>query len=264
MTFGAPSITTPGRLDLRAIQASVSNARRRVEILEGAVTALQNTAVNTTSASATVSALQSEVAGLVIALTSLEATLGQDITTFVADEVIAKYHPVFMSGVGHVRPINPHDPNAIYGTIGIATVAAQINGSVTVQRSGVLQVVGAVFTHGYPVFAGVDGLTQRPDYTNVSVPIGVAVGTDSVGLAPGWPTLQYPGVYSEYEGYMPVGFSLVREVLELMNGLLNQPDGIVVKIGANLVTRAIITPSGGGVTVLHGDGVAGDPTISVP
>jgi hypothetical protein len=114
------------------------------------------------------------------------------------------------------------------------------------------------------VYAGIDGPTQRPDYTNVAIPLGVAVGTDSLGIAPGWPILQYPGVYSSYEGFMPVGFSLVREALELIHGLLNQPDGIVVKIGANLVTREIITPSGGGVTVLHGDGVTGDPTISVP
>lgn len=50
-TFGRPAISTPNALDLRAIQAGIAAARRRIEILEGAVRALEVAPSTSTSTS---------------------------------------------------------------------------------------------------------------------------------------------------------------------------------------------------------------------
>jgi hypothetical protein len=65
MSFGAPSITTPGKFDLRVVQAAVSNIRRRIEILEAAVVILQNAGGGASAdATAAIAALQAQITAL--------------------------------------------------------------------------------------------------------------------------------------------------------------------------------------------------------
>jgi hypothetical protein len=66
MSFGAPSITTPGKFELRVVQTAVSNIRRRIELLEGALTVLQS--AGGTSNDAAIAALQAQITALTLAI----------------------------------------------------------------------------------------------------------------------------------------------------------------------------------------------------
>lgn len=258
-----PAIPTPRVLDLRAVQDTVSAVRQRIEAIEGTVNALQST-TGASGTAASIATLTAQVAQLTSTVNTLAAATNSNRVVYRADSAITALHAVYMTSEGGVSQVALFEPTAIYAPVGVAVIGAAATAQVTVQQSGYLDVPGAVFTSGGPVFAGVDGLTQRPDYTGLVLPMGVAVGADAMWVAPGWPAVQSPGVYSDYELFLPATLGLVREVLDLVNGLLAQGDGIVVKAGNNLITREIVSPSGGGVTVTDGDGVFGDPTITAP
>lgn len=50
----------------------------------------------------------------------------------------------------------------------------------------------------------------------------------------------------------------------MLDDLVVQPDGFVVKTGLDALTRTLIGGSGSGITIHHPDGVAGDPDFTVP
>jgi hypothetical protein len=220
MIFGQPSITDPSWLDLRAIQAATGAARRRIEILEAAVTVLQNTSTIASNTASVVTALRAQAAALATAVATLQALVGDDTADYTAALAISQYSPVWLSASGQVSPVDLSNPNAIFGVIGVATVTAATGATVKVQRSGVLVVAGVSFTPGGPVYAGIDGvLTQRPDYTNIALPIGVAAGANAVAIAPGWPALQRAGVYSTHEQFLPITYNLIRPVIDAVQAL---------------------------------------------
>lgn len=257
-----PAIPTPRGLDLRAVQDAVSAARQRIEAIEGAVNTLQTT-TGASGTAASIATLTAQVAQLTRLVNTAVAAAGTR-AVFRADTAVEALHAVYVTSDGGVSQVDLGDPTAVYAPAGVAVIGAAATAQVTVQLAGYLEVPGAVFESGGPVFAGADGLTQQPSYTGLVLPLGVAVGTDAMWVAPGWPAVQAPGVYSDYEPFLPVTLGLVREVLDLVNGLLMQGDGIVVKVGNNLITREIVSPSGAGVTVTDGDGVAGNPTVTAP
>lgn len=265
MALGKPAVPTLRSVDLREVQGAVNAVRERLAAIE---TQLTNTTSVATVAStsndqvnATVNALRAEVARLTALVNAL--TAATSIVSFRADVTVSQFDPVWLSSDGGVSPVDPANPEAIFGVVGIAT-ANSSGGTVSVQLSGSITVPGAVFVPGGPVFAGLGGFTQIPSYIGVVIPVGVATGVDSVGIAPSWPALLAPGVYSTYEQFLPATYALVRNAVELIDGLLTHPDGIVVLSAGNLITREIVAPSGGGVTVADGDGVLGNPTITAP
>jgi hypothetical protein len=258
-----PDITTPRALDLRAVQAAVASARQRVEAIEAAVNVLQRT-VGASATAESIATLTAQVTQLTRTVNTLFATVASDRAVYRADGAIEALHAVYPTSDGGVSQVDLTDPRAVYATVGVAVVGAAATAQVTVQQSGYLEVPGASFTTGAPVFVGVDGLTHQPDYAGLVLPMGTAVGASAMWVAPGWPSVQAPGAYSDHELFLPVTLGLVRETLDLINGLLMGGDGIVVKVGNNLVTREIVSPSGGGLTVTDGDGVSGNPTITAP
>lgn len=257
-----PAIGTPRALDLRAVQDAVSAARQRIEAIEAAVNPLLQAGTAQVNA-ASIASLTVQLTQLARTVNALSAAAAGDTEVFRADGAITAFHAVHPTSDGGVSQVDLSDPHAVYGVIGVAVIGAAATAQVTVQRSGYLTTT-ATLTPGAPVFAGLDGLTHRPDYTGLVLPLGVAVDSDAMWVIPGWPAVQEPGVYSDYELFLPVTLGLMRETLDLVNGLLMESDGIVVKVGNNLITREIVAPSGGGVTVTDGDGVFGDPTLTAP
>ena len=73
MALGKPSITTPNRVDLRAIQDAISNARQRIEAIEAEIQKTAQAATTVGQSSSTVlNTLRSQVAALTIRVTTLE------------------------------------------------------------------------------------------------------------------------------------------------------------------------------------------------
>jgi hypothetical protein len=263
-TLGKPPITTPRQLDLKQLAAVVGNIRQRFEALEAILnaTSLQagQSSVLAGQSNATISNLQRQISALQSTVDDLGA--GSDLETLRADTSIDIFAAVYPSTDGGVSQVSPGDPVAIYAVSGIATAAAVAGSSVTIRKRGVLQVSGAVYEPGGPVYVGLDGLTQVPDYLNVAIPIGVAVSADEVDINPGWPALQYPGVYSGYEFFLPATWGLVRDAVNLAADFNAASNGLVVRVGVDDITTRSIA-SGTGITVTNGDGVAGNPTIVV-
>lgn len=261
-TLGKPPITTPRQLDLKQLAAVVGNIRQRFEALEVVLntTSLQagQSSVLAGQSNAAISSLQRQVSALQSVVDGLSGDT--DLEVFRADTDIDIFAPVYPSTDGGVSQVSPGDPVAVYAVCGIATASATAGSSVTIRKRGAMTIAGAVYEAGGPVYVGLDGLTQVPDYLNVAIPIGVAVGTDEVDVNPGWPALQYPGVYSGYEFFLPATWGLVRDAVNLAADFNAAANGLVVRAGTDdVVTRSIV--AGSGIVVVNGDGTAGDITI---
>ncbi len=232
--------TLANEANLKAGQAQVNNSQGGISLLQ-----LQQQ----------LAALQAALAGVVTF--SAEVTLR-------ADVAVSLFDPVYPTSNGGVSPVDTQDLTAIFAVTGVATAASAAGGNVTVRRYGPVTVSGADFELGRAVYAQVGGgLTQAPNYAKSAVPVGVAVGTEIVEVRPGWPALQERGLYPDtFEDTMPVTLGLVNQVLDFVNSIFGQPDGIMVKVGAQIVTREIVSPSGSAVEVYDGDGVMGNPQIS--
>lgn len=73
--LGFPAISTPNKIDLRAVQTAISNARQRIEQLEQFVALLQSSTSSSTTASpssVTLNALRAQIAALTQRVTALE------------------------------------------------------------------------------------------------------------------------------------------------------------------------------------------------
>lgn len=261
--LGRPAIPGVRALSIREVQTAIDRIRERfanVDALLATTTAQsgQSTLV-VSQANASISNLQRQLSALVSRVDALSTDT--ETQTFVADTAIEKYDPVLMSSLTGVSPAVPGDGLARYGVIGVATEAASPGANVVVRLRGVLQITTAVFEPGGPIYVGLDGLTQYPEYVGVAIPVGVAVSVDRIEVAPGWPALQYPGVYSEFETFLPATWGLVRDAVELSSLLLSLGQGIVVKTGASaVVSRTLV--AGSNITIANPDGVDGNPVIA--
>lgn len=246
----------------RAVGNAINAVRQRLASIDAELVRLASVA-DASGVVQTVQALQRTVRDLQARVSSLEAALGtQDVVTLAASVAVAAFDPVVASGASSCAPVDPNDPTMIGGPIGIARTAAGVGESVEIQRRGVIEITGATFEQGRIVYAGMDGLTQSPGYSAFAVPMGIAVTSSAMWVAPGWPALLVESLYADpFEDPVPVTKQLLANKFASLDALRGQADGIVVKIGDVFVTRTLLAGSGAGVTVQDGDGVAGDPTI---
>lgn len=266
MPLGAPAIPGVRALQLRDVQVAIDRIRERFQTVESQLTSTTAQAGQSTltlgQSNASISNLQRQLSALVSRVDAIGAPTDK-LETFIAAAAIEQYDPVYVTTAGFVSPVSPTEPDAIYGVIGVATTAAALGASVVVRKSGTMQIVGAVFQAGGPVYAGLDGLTQFPDYVNVAVPVGVAVGTDQLDVTPGWPALQYPGVYSEFETFLPATWGLVRDAVQLTDDFNAAASGIVVKTGFDDVSTRTLQQPAAGITIANPAGTAGDPAFAL-
>lgn len=244
MALGKPGIGNARTVDPREVNGLVAAIRQRIEALERLVTLLQNTTPGPTSA-ADIQTLKIQVAQLQQVVNSLSSGSASALLTQTlrASSAIRQFYPVYGSGSGTCAEANPNDPATIYNVLGVALAAAASGSSVIVQREGVCTVTGAAFTAFEPVFVGIEGLTQWPEYTNVSVPVGIALSSTTLYVKPGFPALQYLGVYNDAEQHMPVTYKLLAQVLLPLTQLLASSDGYVFLSDGQLIT---LTSGGGG------------------
>jgi hypothetical protein len=235
--LGAPAIGNVRALEVREINGLLSSVRQRIEAIERLTTTLQNTAAGPSAAS-DIQTLKVQLAQLQAVVNSLtsgaaSATLTQ---TLRATSAIRAGYPVYGNGDGTCAEANPNDPATIYSVIGVAKAAAASGNNVLVQLGGVLTVTGAAFTAFAPVFLGIDGLTHRPEYTNVAVPIGIALSSTTLYVRPGFPSLQYLGAYNDAEWQMPVTYQMLMNAVLPLAQLPTAGDGFAYLSGGTLVT----------------------------
>lgn len=266
MPLGQPAIPGVRTLALRDVQGAIDRIRERFTAVESQVATTTAQAGQTTltlgQSNASISNLQRQVSALVTRLDALPTPTDR-LETFIAAAAITQYDPVYVTTAGYVSPASATEINAAYGVIGVATTGAALGGNVVVRKSGTMQIAGAVFEPGGPVYLGLDGLTQFPDYVGVAIPVGVAVGTDQLDVTPGWPALQYPGVYSEFETFLPATWGLVRNAVELTDDFNSAANGIVAKTGFGDVSTRTLQQPAAGVTITNPAGIAGDPTFAL-
>lgn len=266
MPLGQPAIPGVRTLALRDVQGAIDRIRERFAAVESQVATTTAQAGQTTftlgQSNASISNLQRQVSALVTRLDALPTPTDR-LETFIAAAAIEQYDPVYVTTAGYVSPASATEINAAYGVIGVATTGAALGGNVVVRKSGTMQIAGAVFEPGGPVYLGLDGLTQFPDYVGVAIPVGVAVGTDQLDVTPGWPALQYPGVYSEFETFLPATWGLVRNAVELTDDFNSAANGIIAKTGFGDVSTRTLQQPAAGVTITNPAGIAGDPTFAL-
>lgn len=260
MALGSPPVNDPRSFDLRAFQGSVAAIRERLKQLDIAVTTLV-TQVNAPQTGNSLLALQIQVTQLTAQVAMLQSQIGtsQELS-FIASSTLTAGQPVIPTGTSTCGPVDTQDPASISAVIGLAKTSVAAGATVSVQTQGNFSVSGAVFTPGEPVYADVGGtMSQYPGYADVAIPIGMATASTTMWVKPGWAALRVMGFNPGYEDFLPATVGLIRDVLELVTTVFSQPDGIVVKVGNSLVTRALIAGSGSGLFIDNPDGVAGDP-----
>jgi len=264
MALGKPPISTPRTLELRVVAQAVENIRQRIEAIEGvsATTAAQagETTLRAGQQNISISALRAQLVALAARVDALTAA-DPELETYRAGSAITIDTAVYPTDDGVVAQVDPSDPVKVYAVLGVATQTVVEGASIVVRKAGVMQIIGAVFEPGGPVYVGVDGLTQFPDYINLAIPVGVATSTDEIDVRPGWPALQHPGVYSEYETFLPATWGLVRDAVTLAQDFNSAGNGLVVKTGPDDVTTRTLQ-AGANITITNPDGVNGDPVIS--
>lgn len=243
-TLGVPAIGTVRTAEARELNGIIGSARQRIEALERLVTLLQNTSAGPQAANG-IQTLKIQLAQLQTIVNALSSgsTSASLTQTFRASAAVRANYAVYGSGDGTCAEANPNEKSTIYNVLGVARAAAASGANVLVQREGVMTITGAAFTAFEPVFLGVEGLTTWPDYTNVAVPVGIALSSTTLYVKPGLPALQYLGVYSDAEQLMPVTYRLLAEALLPLTLLLSSADGFVYLSEGQLIT---LTSGGGG------------------
>lgn len=253
-TLGTPAIGTVRAIEARELNQIIGNARQRIEALERLVTVLTNTSAGPQAAN-DIQTLKIQLAQLQTIVNALSSgsTSASLTQTFRASAAVRANYPVYGSGDGTCAEANPNEKSTVYNVLGVARAAAASGANVLVQREGVMTVTGAAFTAFEPVFLGVEGLTTWPDYTNVAVPIGIALSSTTLYVKPGFPALQYLGVYNDAEQLMPVTYRLLAQALLPLTTLLQSADGFVYLSESQLITLASGAGGGGSGYVNDGD-----------
>lgn len=253
-TLGTPAIGAVRTVEARELNQIIGNARQRIEALERLVTLLSSTAPGPQAAN-DIQTLKIQLAQLQTIVNALSSgsTSASLTQTFRASAAVRANYPVYGSGDGTCAEANPNEKSTVYNVLGVARAAAASGANVLVQREGLMTVTGAAFTAFEPVFLGVEGLTPWPDYTNVAVPIGIALSSTTLYVKPGFPALQYLGVYNDAEQLMPVTYRLLAQALLPLTTLLQSADGFVYLSEGQLITLASGAGGGGSGYVNDGD-----------
>lgn len=268
-TSSGPAIPVVRSNDPRSIEGALNAIRQRFAVLERQIAATAAQAGQSSfvlsQSNASTANLQAQISTLANQVAALEVASGGPVASYRADVAVDTGDAVFMSSDAGVSVVDPHDPTTIFGLVGVATASVAAGAQIMVRRSGVHTMPLASLEPGRAVYAQVGGgLTQWPSYAAVAVPVGVALTPTTMAVAPAWPAQRdlpfYPG---GYEDFLPATLGLVRDVVELLQALLDQPDGFVVKVGDQLVTRALVAGSGTGIVIDNGDGVDGDALFAL-
>jgi Uncharacterized conserved protein (DUF2190) len=258
MALGSPSISQPKQDDNRSLQTAVSNIRQRIEALEALLTSTSATATATANSTTTnlnsilntLSLLQSEI-------TALQNAQTTDVESFIAGEAILAGQCVVPINTTTVGVADPSDTTRMFGLLGVAIGPAAPGSQVLVQRRGVFTVAGASgFLTGRAVYCdAVGGITQTPDYDATALPLGVAVSSTTIFVAPDWPALLYPtfssGIEDSFEGYLPLTY---RAALSLVgSNLQDQINALPYQSGASPDMDVPVTIAGIAVRVTAGD-----------
>lgn len=249
-------------LDLRAINLALQQIAGRLGALE---TSIGATAAQAGQTTLTLSQSNNSISNLASRIAALEAggASGATEVSLRADSAVALYDVVYPTSATGASRVEPTNLETVRSIIGVAENAAAANGTFKARRFGNMTVTGAAFTPGDVVYWGLDGFTHVPDYVPAAIPVGIATSASSLFVLVGEPAVITHGPYTDLELFLPVTYALVKAAVELVDTLIGQPDGIVVKVGSELQTRAIITSSASGVLITNGDGVAGDPHIEL-
>jgi hypothetical protein len=260
-TTGRPAINTPRALDLRGIQNAINNIRERLEALDKAV-AVDVSATLGQQLRSEISILRLSLITLTTRVSALETAADGDTITMIADEAISAGDPVVAVSSTRCAVANASDATLMSALIGVATTSAAENATVTIRILGAMTITGAAFDSGRAVYVGDTGLTQTPNYESAAVPVGVAVGATTLWVSPGWPSLvsiASSSIANPFTDYMPVTYGMLRPIIDVIEALLDQPNGVVVKVNDALDTRVLIAGSGSGIVITNPDGFAGDP-----
>lgn len=249
---GAPALTKPRALELRAVQERFDIVRQRLLAIDTELTRLGQVA-DASNVANTVAQLQASVRQLLIRITSLESALGlADTFSLAAGEVVNAYDCIVPVGVASCGPADPNDPTHIHALLGVAQAAAAVGQSVTIQRRGSITVPGAAFTTGRPCYVGLDAqITQDASGSAYAIPIGVATSSATVWIAPSLAVLNQVDTYtSDFDGQLPVTYDYLQSQIGTLESLLNLADGFVYLYQGTLVTTG--SGPGGGVTSVNG------------
>lgn len=218
MPLGRPAITTPNSLQLQALQQTFANIRERFAAVEAVIVADERVAAEVVrSGSGGLSAVQAAITALAARVLALEQAAGggggeaSDDANYTASGALSQGQPVWLSSLGTVSAIDPDDPTAAAGYIGITTQTVADGQPVTVRQRGIVEIVGASFIVGQQVYAALGGVTQEP--TGNALPVGAAVSATELAVAPG--TLALAAAGFDGEDFLPVTYGLAAAALEL-------------------------------------------------
>ncbi len=265
MALGQPSINTPSSLQLVSLQQTIANIRERFRATDTVIASLQGTASQTTQQGASdLTALRRTIATLTGRVTALEdsssGTGGGDTQSYLAAEAIVQGAPVWLSGNGEVSNIDPDEPLAAAGFIGIAAAGVAAGGQVIVARRGLVDIPGAAFTPGRALYAEAGGVTHEP--AGNALPVGVAVTATRMSVAGGTLALTVPGIDFAGEPFLPVTYALAANAIDLAASFNATGAGLAIKVATNEWAFRTLA-AGDGITVADADGIAGDPTLAV-
>ena len=219
MPIGFPAVPDPrvdlqGVLDARGMQGIVRNIRERLQAAESLVLTVQKQVNQTTFSVGNLQSINRALAQLAARVTALEALSRGSLTvTLVAGASIALDDPVVMISDTECAPVDVGNPERIYAVVGIATNAATPGSTVVVQVAGAYDLSSGSFEAGHALYCDVAGLTESPSYGIVAIPVGVATGSQSMWIQPGYPRLQVPSTYDLSEQYLPITYGLFQALL---------------------------------------------------
>ncbi len=264
MALGKPSINAPTALQLPALQQTVANIRERFAATDAVIAGLQRAGQQTGNqgGSADLTALSRTIANLSGRVTTLEnrSSGSGDTQSYLAGEALVQGEAVWLSGEGTVSPMDPDDPLAAAGFVGITTAGVAGGGQATVARRGLVDIPGAAFTLGRALYAVAGGVSHTP--AGNALPVGVAVTATRMSVAGGTLALTVPGVDLAGEPFLPVTYGLAADAIDLAASFNATGAGLAVKTGVNEWTFRALA-AGDGINVTDGDGLLGDPTITV-
>lgn len=253
------AIAVPRTFNLQAIAQAITGAKLRIEAIERAL--------STASGAAGVNVLQQQVTNLNLALQNLQQRViglenagDSEILVMTASGAIDINDPVFPTGSSTCESLVDGDPVKIFGVIGLAVTSAGAGQAVRVRRRGYATIAGASFDTGRAVYASQDGITQYPSYNDTVLQVGVAVSATGIWVSIGLPLVAAPGFDPGYEDFMAVPYRIVADAIGFMNTLNSLEPGVLVNLGAGLVTTRVLQ-EGTHIAIQNPDGVAGDPVI---
>jgi hypothetical protein len=235
---GKPSIDD-SRIGDRKAQLAIQNIRERIEQVEAALNLVQSQAATSSNSGAqtiaVLTSLQAQITALKASVAAL--TIGPDVT-FTASTPIAIGDAVYSSGPTTVAVVDPTDPFAAFGVVGLATTAGAVGGNVVVRRFGTLLIGGTAFDVGRAVYAAPGGgLTQAPpSYASVAIPVAVANGVSSVYIQPGWAALLAESFDPGFDEFLPVTLARMRDefAANVNNAIVEIFDDTTLDIGVRL------------------------------